>query len=295
MATLRQLKIFVVTAEHKKMSLAAKQLYISQSSISQIISELEKEYGVILFERKARELKITEAGKLLLEKAKSIVNTNEALEADMRNFKSIRPLRIGATMSIGATILTKLVKQFKEEYPDIDITVKVTNTMHIEMLLLNNELDIALVEGIINNPTIVSKNCFVDRLVFICGKESPFFGVNEVAISELEKQTFILREKGSGTRAIFERVMKEFQIDYNVQWESINVGAILSAVENNFGIGVLSEREATKIQTYSIHVFTVKEYDFKRYFYLSSSVNHPVTSQIQNWIDFINSQPEDLA
>lgn len=295
MATLRQLEIFVVTAEHKKMSSAAKQLFVSQSSISQIIAELEKEYGVVLFERKSKELRITEVGKILLEKAKKIVNINEALEADMKNYKSIRTLRIGATMSIGPTILTNLIKQFKTLHPDIEVTVKVTNTTHIEMLLLNNELDVALVEGIISNPAIVSKESFTDKLVFVCGKNSPFFDRGQVSISELEKQPFILREKGSGTRAIFEGVMKNFQINYSVLWESISVGAILSAVANDFGIAVLSVREAVKVQSDLIHMFTLKEHDFKRFFFTSTCVEHPMTSQIQDWIDFIDSLPEDLA
>ena len=295
MATLRQLKVFVVTAEHKKMSMAANQLFISQSSISQIISELEKEYDVVLFERKARELKITEAGKLLLERAKKIVNINEALEADMKNFKSIRPLRIGVTMSIGPTILTRLIKEFKTRFPDVDVTVKVTNTSHIEMLLLSNELDVALVDGIIQHPSITSKKTFEDNLVFICGKESPFFGRNHVSITELSKQPFILREKGSGSRAVFESVMKSYQIDYRVQWESISVGVIHSAVENNFGLGVLSQRETKRVNPESIHVFTVDEHDFKRAFFTCTCIDHPVPSQIQDWIMYIDSHLDDFS
>ena len=294
MATLRQLKIFVVTAEHRKMSVAADQLYISQSSVSQTISDLEKEYGIILFERKSRELQITEVGKLLLENAKKIVNINEALEADMKSYRSIRPLRIGATMTVGPTILVKLIKDFKEKYQDVDVTVKVTNTTHIEKLLLHNELDVALVEGIINNPAIVSKKSFNDKLVFICGKNSPFSGKDQVSIYELAKQPFILREKGSGTRAIFEGVMKNYQIDYSVQWESISVGAILSAVANNFGIGVLSDREASNMPPELIDVFSVKEHEFNRYFFTSTYINHPMTSQIQDWINYIDELSEDL-
>ena len=70
MATIRQLKVFVMTAEHKKMSLAAKHLFISQPTISQIISDLEKEYGVSLFERQSRELKITSARAVRTEAAR---------------------------------------------------------------------------------------------------------------------------------------------------------------------------------------------------------------------------------
>ena len=77
MATLRQLKTFVATAEHKKMSEAAKHLFVSQPTISQIISDLEKEYDTTLFERHSKELRITAAGEILLENAKQIIDETE--------------------------------------------------------------------------------------------------------------------------------------------------------------------------------------------------------------------------
>ena len=126
MATLRQLKIFVTTAQHKKMSMAAKQLFTSQPAISKVISELEQEYGVELFERHSRELTITSAGKVLLESAKQMVALNEAMTLNMKNLHSIRPLRIGATMSVGSTILPKLIQEFVNQHPDIQPFFKVT-------------------------------------------------------------------------------------------------------------------------------------------------------------------------
>ena len=105
MATLRQLEAFIATAEFKKMSEAAKHLYISQPTISQIISELEKEYGTKLFERQAKELRITPAGSLLLKSAREIMAIEQNLNQNMKTMNRSRPLRVGATVTIGANII----------------------------------------------------------------------------------------------------------------------------------------------------------------------------------------------
>ena len=85
MATLKQLKTFIAVAEYKKMSEAAKRLYISQPTVSQIISDLEAEYQTRLFERFPKELKITSSGLLLLESAREIAASHEHLEQDRKS------------------------------------------------------------------------------------------------------------------------------------------------------------------------------------------------------------------
>ena len=127
MATLRQLEAFIATAEFRKMSEAAKHLYISQPTISQIISELEKEYDTKLFERQAKELRITPAGSLLLKSAREIISIEQNLKQNMKTMNRIRPLRVGATVTVGANIIGKIIAQITEEYPDIDVFVNVSN------------------------------------------------------------------------------------------------------------------------------------------------------------------------
>ena len=136
MATLRQLEAFIATAEFKKMSEAAKHLYISQPTISQIISELEKEYDTKLFERQAKELRITPAGSLLLKSAREIIAIEQNLKQNMKTMNRIRPLRVGATVTVGTNIIGKIIAQITEEYPDIDVFVNVSNTHQIEHMLL---------------------------------------------------------------------------------------------------------------------------------------------------------------
>ncbi len=295
MATIRQLEAFVATAEFRKMSEAAKHLYISQPTISQIISELEKEYQTKLFERSAKELRITPAGALLLKGAREILTIHKALEQSMKTMNAIRPLRIGATITVGANIIGKITEQMNALFPDIDISVNVSNTDHIEQLLVHNELDIALVEGIICNKDLITTPTLVDRLCIICSKDHPFAGSTNLRAEDLNGQNFILREKGSGTRAIFESFMKIQNVSYRVKWESNSTPAIIDAVSRNLGLGFLSERcVAEKVDAKILYHCPVQEINLERFFYLCYSRSHPFTSQMQDFSNYVCSLPKDF-
>lgn len=295
MATLRQLKTFVATAEYRNMSEAARHLYISQPTVSQIISDLEKEYNTVLFERQGRELMITPAGMLLLESAKQIISIYESLEQNMNSVNSSRPLKIGATVTIGTNIMGKIAENLAKIYPDIDAQVTVHNTNHIEQMLIHNELDIALVEGIITNPDIISKPALLDTLCIICGKDHPFAQKESVSVEDLRGQNFILREKGSGTRGIFEQLMQVHHIPFKVKWESTSTPAIVDAVSRNLGLGFVSERcAAARISEGGLYRCPVREINLKRFFYLCHNRCHPITTQMQDFINYISSLPSDF-
>ncbi len=295
MSTLRQLKVFVTTAEHKKMSEAAKHLYISQPTISQIIADLEKEYDVALFERHARELRLTAAGVTLLESAKRIVSINESLIQNMKNIHAIRPLRIGATMTIGTNITAKIIRQLETLFPDIDSSVVITNTAQIEKMLLHNELDVALVEGIITRSEILSKPAFVDELCLLCSVDHPLAHKEVITVEDLQGQTFLLREKGSGTRALFESLMQSHHITYKVKWESTSTPAIVDAVTENLGLGFVSCRCAKeKAEKGVVRLCTVRGLNLHRFFYLCHLKKHPATTQFSDFIHFIESLPQDF-
>ncbi len=295
MATLRQLEAFIATAEFKKMSEAAKHLYISQPTISQIISELEKEYDTKLFERQAKELRITPAGSLLLKSAREIMAIEQNLKQNMKTMNRIRPLRVGATVTVGANIIGKIIAQITEEYPDIDVFVNVSNTHQIEHMLLNNELDIAIAEGIMTHNELNAKPVFVDKLCIICGKDHPFAGRPYLHVSDLHNQNFILRERGSGTRAIFEAAMDAHHVPYEIKWESSSTPAILDAVSRNLGLGFVSERCATvKADAGLLFQCPVPEIDSERFFYLCYNSTHPMTSQMKDFSDYICSLPKDF-
>ncbi len=290
MATLRQLEIFAAVAEYKKMNLAASNLYIAQPTVSQTIIDLEKEYDTVLFERHNKELKITPAGTLLLKRAKEIIALYEGLEQEMKNLHEQRPLKIGTTLTIGNTLISELVSLLTKEYPDIDVSVYIDNTRLLEHRMLHNELDLALVEGIILKKEIQTEPVFHDRLEIICGCEHPFAQKTSIQIEELANQNFIMRERGSGTRAIFENLMLAHHVPFITKWESCSSSAIIDAVRHNLGLGIVSYRCVKEYdQNGEVKICPIEFLNMERYFYLCYNRNHPITSQMQDFINLIHN------
>lgn len=227
------------------MSDAARALYISQSAVSQGISEIENMYDVRLFDRLSKKLYITYAGKQLLDYATRIIGLCGAMEEEMRS-SSVRRLVLGATLTVGTCIFSDIIAKYKKICPEIETRVIVQNTKEIEHGLLSGELDIALVEGMINNPEIIYEPAIQDRLVLVCNVDNPMADMASVPLSYLHKKPVILREKGSGTRESFEQAMIAGGYDLHCVWVSHNTEAIKNAVAGGHGMTVISYRLVQK-------------------------------------------------
>lgn len=240
--TNRNLEIFVAVAEHGKMSAAAKELFITQSSVSQAIAEIEREYGVRLFDRLSRSLYLTETGKDFLIYAKRALSLHREMEDFLRDTSRTRRIRIGATVTVGTCLISPLASRLRAIDPDLRIEITVANTHELEEMLLHSQLDIGLVEGHIAHPDLMVDPAMEDDMVLICGPDHPFFGKDDLPIEALTQESLILREPGSGTRAQFEEAMETRGLPLNVLWECCNSEAILSAVRAGHGVSVISRR-----------------------------------------------------
>lgn len=239
--TLRHLEIFVEVAECGKMSEAAKKMYIAQSSVSQAILEIERQYNIRLFERYSKKLYLTEAGEEMLRYAQNITELYNTMDQQMRyNNRTVR-IRVGATMTIGACLIGDILKEFNARHSNVNVTVMVRNTPNLERRLMSSELDIALVEGRTKERELVSRKFFTDHLSLVVGREHPFYQRDSIEISELEDQPFIFRETGSGTRIMTEEFLARHGVKVREVWMCNNSEAIKNAVINNYGISLLSE------------------------------------------------------
>lgn len=239
--TIRHLKIFIAVAETGKMSTAAAKYYISQPTVSQAIRELEEHYGVLLFERVAKKLYITEAGKSLLTYARMVVNQFDELEDNMLKGFSEK-LRIGASKTVGSCIIPELINQYEKIKPEVETFVYVNNTKCIEEKLLKSELDIGIVEGQVKSDDLVVIPVIKDYLVIVCSTKHKLAGCNSIAVKDLEKENFIMREEGSGTRELFENYISRCGVKLNIRWEVTCSDMIKKAVITNNCLTAISAR-----------------------------------------------------
>lgn len=262
---LHSLAVFVEVVRSGTMSSAAEELFISQPAVSKTIGNLEDHYGTKLFERLGNKLAITEAGSQLYRHAIQLLDQAKRMEDKLKGQGEL--LRIGATLTVGTTLLTQIVKDFKEDNPKLKIMIKVTNTKEIEDLLLQSKLDIALVEGVVKSPQLIYTPVIKDRLVMACTAYHPLAGRKTVHLDELANFPFHMREKGSGTRELFENFMMRQGHDINIQYESTCPFSIRNAMEEFNLLSVLSLRLIEKeIRENKFYAFSPKMGAWKRNF-----------------------------
>ena len=268
--TLRHMKIFLSLCDNGyNTTKAAEAEHMTQPAISLAIKELEEYYGVRLFERMGRKLKITSRGLLFKKCARRICGLFADLEREIRNWDSFGILRVGSSITIGSQFLPGYVKDFSNTHPGIQIRVTVGSTERIERGICNNELDFALVEGIPHNPSIIAEEYMDDNLIAICPAKGSFAPNETVSIAQFSRQNFLLREPGSGTREIFDHAAAAAGFSVTPIWEAISTNALVNAVINGLGIAVLPYRMVQDvIADGTVHAIHVSGMDFSRKFYI---------------------------
>ena len=265
--TIRHLKVFIAVAETGTMSAAAEKLYLSQPSVSQAIRELESHYQVLLFERLSKKLFITEAGKRLYSYAKPVAAQFDLIEENMTQESRLQRLRVGATVTVGSSLLPYFIRDLKAACPDTVLYSYVNNTRIIEKKLLDMELDVAVVEGRIRHPDLVSIPLVHDMLVLACSRRHPFAGRASLPVQELEGLDFVMRESGSGTRELFEDFLSRHRLSIQTAFEESSPDAIRNVIKINNCLGVVSIRLLEEdIRRKEIYVFTSPHQEWNRLF-----------------------------
>ena len=247
---------------------AAEQLHMTQPAISLAIKELEQYYGVRLFDRIGRRLKITDSGKLFLQYAIHITDLFDDMETGLRDWDSKGILRVGASITIGSQFMPGYVKAYSEICPGIDVRVVVEQSDTLEHKILTNALDFALIEGIPRDPRIIAEAYMQDQLSVLCSADKGWKQGQTISRQEFKKQRFLLREKGSGTRDVFDRVTAQAGIHITPAWEAMSTSTINAAI-TGLGIAVLPSRMIQPaLDSGQIITVNVEGLDFKRNFYI---------------------------
>lgn len=284
--TIRHMIIFRTVCENEYNSTkAAEVLQMTQPAVSLAIKELEQYYGVRLFDRIGRRLKITDAGRQFLQYAIHISGLFSDMETVLRDWDSKGILRIGASITIGSQFLPNYVKVFSESYPEMDVRVTIEQSERLEQKILANELDCALIEGVAHDPNIISEAYMEDYLSVICAAEKGWGQGQIIPLEEFKKQRFLLREKGSGTREVFERVIAQAGFNVIPVWEAMSTTALVNATINGLGISVLPHRMILPaLKQGLIRTVKVQDLTFSRCLYVIYHKDKFLTSSARHFI-----------
>ena len=240
---LRQLKYFVKVAELLSFSKAAKALYITQSTLSQQIKQLEDELDMALFFRNNHKVSLTEAGETFLEGAKKTLaeaDDNKAKILDLaQGHRGV--LNIGVTYSFGS-ILTESVLTFKKEFPDVILNICYKNMMELMELVSDGELDFALsFRSSEKYDNVESHILFDNKLCIIVRENHPLTRKESVRLADLEEYELVLPGIGLQARSTFDNIIAERKLNLKVTMEANEVNTILNLLPRSNYVTVLSE------------------------------------------------------
>ncbi len=240
-----RLSVFQAVAENLSFTKAARALHLSQPAVTQHIKLLEETVGQSLFHRSSQGIALTGAGRLLLEHARQVTRLDEEILQRIRGKKGIirGRLKIGATSTIGQYLLPEWLVQSRQRWPDLELKVLNGNTEEIIAAALERKVDLGLIEGRCQRVGLKTE-CFLDdEIICVGAARHPLILGKPVSLAKLNQQTWVFREKGSGTRDIVEVALKRAGLDprrLKVDLELSSSEAIKAVVAAGHGLTFLS-------------------------------------------------------
>jgi DNA-binding transcriptional LysR family regulator len=241
--TLRQLEVFLAIVRARSYRQAAEALHASQPALSQHIRELEGELGVRLFDRLTRGVILTEAGRLLEERAKRVFATLTDVRDVLGELQGLKrgSLLVGASTTPGIYVLPAIIGAFRRRHPGIDLQLRIANSRAIEDAIRAHDVDLGVVGG---HGLAPGEECLAaglaDELVLIVSPRHRWAGRREVAPAELTDEPLLVREEGSATRRVTERALDQAGIRRRVSMELGHTEAIKQAVMAGLGVAFVS-------------------------------------------------------
>lgn len=239
---LRQLKYFVKSAEYLNFSVAAKHLYITQSTLSQQIKQLEFELGFELFLRNSRHISLTEAGEEFLPFArKTIQDAEDGVQRlhDLQHVKAGK-LRVGVTYSL-STVLTEGLLEFMKVFPDIKLEVCYKTVNELLVLLKERELDFILsYKPLLDAPDVDSMPLFENALALVVSKEHALAIKKRITLQELADVPLVLPSHDLQARMMLERLLAGKGIELSSKLELNETNILLQMVSTGSYATVLS-------------------------------------------------------
>lgn len=243
--TLDQLRIFVAVAEREHVTQAAAALNLTQSAVSAAIAALEARHALQLFDRVGRRIVLTEAGRLFLDEARAVLARASQAERLLGDLAGLRrgTLRLGASQTVANYWLPRLMQRFRAEHPGVDLTLAAGNTAEVVRLVHDARVDLGFVEGVIDDAVLSVRALPGDDLALVVAPGHDWARRPPAGAADLKAGPWVLREPGSGTRAVLEDALARQGLtpgDLDVALELPSNEAVRTAVEAGAGAAILS-------------------------------------------------------
>jgi DNA-binding transcriptional LysR family regulator len=242
--TIENLRIVKDIAHFRSISKAARTHGLSQSAASQALSELERELGVELFDRRRRPLDITAAGKLYLEYCREVLRKDEEIRASLSQLKNRAGgrVRLAAIYSVGLSEMAQIEVRFEERFPEAELAVQYLRPERVWEAILADQADLGLMSYAESSRDVVAIPWRDEEMVVAVAPDNPLASRRSIPISAIEGQAFVGFDDDLPIQDQIERYLREHKVTVEVGLRFDNVAMIKQAVAHGAGLSIMPER-----------------------------------------------------
>ena len=239
--TLRQLRVFEAVARHRSFSRAAEELHLTQPAVSMQVKSLEEQTSIPLFEQIGKKIYLTEAGQELYARAHAVARELDAAEAALDGMRGLEHGRLTiGIVSTGKYFAPQLLGRFLKAHPGVTLKLSVNNREVMLRELVNNEVDLAITGRPPEDLDTVAVPFARHPHVIVAATDHPLAGKKRVPLARVAEEPFLMREPGSGTRGLLERLFAEHGLPLKVGMEMQSNETIKQAAMAGLGVSFLS-------------------------------------------------------
>ena len=281
---------FIELCRTRNYTKTAENLHMTQPAVSQHIKYLEEFYGCKFFNYNKKVLTITEQGEALYKYLLTMSSDANKIREEIKNIDiSKKNLHFGATFTIGEFIIPKIISEISSKYPEINISFIIRDTSELLEELKKGNIDFAFIEGFFEKTEYENYLFSKERFVGICAANNPI-ATEITKFDDIVKERIILRENGSGTRDIFEKILYDNNLslnDFNKKYEIENINIIKELVKENKGISFIYERAVEKeILMRKLAVINLENFYEEREFNFVFLKNSTHEEEYKKWYEF---------
>ena len=272
---LNLLKTFLAVAKHRSISRASEELYLTQPAVTKQVQVLEQLYETSLFERKGRELTMTDEGRTLADYAHRLVDLfEESCNAIKDKGREIcGTLQIASNLTLGIYVVPRIVKSFRDAYPRVNVEILLENTYNVRSAVKKHQAHFGFIGIDLKEPLIAQHPFYQDKLVVVIGKNHPI-KAETIRWNKLLELPFIGREKGSDIRECYENWFKEKGIRIDPRVEINNTEAIKQSVQECLGFSILPRCTVEQeVRQGLIRILSVPSFNPIQNFYICHYLN----------------------
>lgn len=290
-SSFRQFEVFEAIARNGSFTRAAEELCLTQPTVSMQIKKLVDTIGLPLFDQIGKRIYLTEAGEALLVTCREIFNSLNNFEMQISDLKGLRQGKLSlAVVSTAKYFAPKLLGSFCKLYPGVDVSLVVKNREGLLERISENQDDLYIL-GQPPKDLDVEYEAFLDNhLVVLAPSNHPLAGQKNIPLARLEKEPFIMREPGSGTRMAVERLFQEHDLELNTRIELGSSEAVKQTILGGLGISVLSQHTvAQKAAMDQLTILDVEHFPIKRKWYVVYLAAKQPTVIAHTFLEYLRS------